>query len=260
MSPISKGSVITASDLNALVTKINNEDTRRGSASPVGSSATKGDEVGYVLGLDIETIMYGVINQHHCYCEADGGVEVHNGGVDAPDTTPHAIDSGKIEMFRYYDNDIDVMAAQCDCDSFACSCVAQCSCQTFCNCESNCTCETACNCNSGNCSGQHLCSCDTNCTCNTDCLCDTLCLCNSHWFDMCGDEWWHCICDADCPANCTCELNSSFYCECEDVCGCNTHCICDNLCGCNYDCTCDDDCLCNTDCGVDAQCDCEFGG
>jgi hypothetical protein len=211
--PIGKGEVITASDLNALVTKINNEDTRRGTSSPVLSSATKGDEVAYVLGLDIETIMYGIINLHHCYCEADGGIAQHNGGVNAPDTTPHAIDQGVIEMFRYYDNDIDVMAAQCQCDGFVCTCDGN---QSF----SPCTCQVNCPCQSQGCSCNNMCDCQSmHCGVDFPCRCDCICECDP----FCG-------------------CNNG--CQCVDQCSCDIDCSCDNDCTCDVDCTCDDVCNC----------------
>lgn len=236
---------ITASDINAIITKINNEENSRGvGLSDIGSVS----QYAKILGQKFKDMVNRntSINNHHCYCEADAG-------RDAGDTTKTGTtlsltastgdydvgDGISAANINEIDTDIDNLVAQCDCDTYAQS--TGCSCNTVCTCEGDCSCVSQ------------------GCGCNTDCLCDDYsCSCN---IDVCGSCSGHCALVCSCELNCTCQNQGcGTYCACNtDTSSCGNNCDCNTFaCTCESQCTCQSQCLCQAFCGCDTNCSCDL--
>lgn len=230
---VSVGSNVTASDINTIITKINNEENSRGvGLSDLGSVS----QYAKVLGQKFKDMVSrnNSINAHHCYCESDGArdpgdttktgttltLTASSGDYDAGDK----ITAGNINEI---DSDIDSLVAQCDCNTYS---QDICSCDSYsCGCQSDCTCV-------GNC------SCEGNCTCNYDCQCNGVCQCDTWRCNIyCVDVQYYCVCESRCQCETNQVLCSCFY-DCGNNCSCNSY-----SCGCQSDCDCDKVCTCEYD-------------
>ncbi|RLI44861.1 hypothetical protein DRO61_11655 [Candidatus Bathyarchaeota archaeon] len=206
------GDSLTAAGVNAVVSKIEDECTRRDVAA-LGWTAGVGDLVYASEFNDIRTKLIA-INAVQCYCEGDGGIQTHEGGtalsLDADD-----VSVGNLIYWTEFDerdNDIDALDAQCaevsctcdgdctecGCNTHACTCVGNC--VSHCACFQLCTCIFVCSCNLVGKGPIFGCTCDGNCQCNSHCL--TVCTCNK--LCTCVDD-----CTSECGCNdvCTCEFD-----------------------------------------------------
>lgn len=262
---VSQNAEVTASDINTILNKIQGEASLRG-ASDTTSDVAQNNEVQSANPFKTAVATNIAINADHCYCEADGGIEQHDGGT----TLTLTASSGDFDVgdeilavaINKIDTDINSLIAQvltvqstygCSCD-YVCDCDDDCTCVGNCTCySSNCTCVSAnCTCVSQSCScdGQKICTCQGGggCGCNPYCTCNYVCTCNY-----------------DCGNNCSCNTN---YSTCGNECDCNTYpsCTCNTVCTCNtYNITCCvkidcDPCTCYSDCYCESgHCTCVSG-
>ncbi|KKN90790.1 hypothetical protein LCGC14_0223730 [marine sediment metagenome] len=256
--PISSGSPILASDVNAIIAKINSEENNR---TGLGLSDLPDMIVSNpCLASDHDSwrTRNDAINAFHCYCEADGGRDAGDTtktgttlGLTAPNVTSG--NSMLASQLTTLETDIDNLVAQCDCDTYVCSCVGNCT--TVCTCNTNvCTCvgncTSVCSCNTNVCTCVSQCGCNTNvCTCvSQGCACNTIrtpeCL---DWTFICGCQSQGCSCNqlctcvnqgCGCNQLCTCVSNVIAQCTCNQLCTCVSNviaqCTCNKVCGCEY--------------------------
>lgn len=170
---ISTNGLMSSSDINAIITAINNEVTRRntsGSLSTISSSSIEASST--MTGMISSN---STINSSHCYCQTGQGIATHNGGVGISLTASSSnFGSGIQEVSSYalaISTDITNLAAKCACNSYSCTCNTNSTYAATCNevlsgCKSECGCNSVCTCASTNC------TCDVVCTCNTVCTCE----------------------------------------------------------------------------------------
>lgn len=194
---LTKGSIILDSDIDSIITSINNESSRRSGTGGSGLAATVTKPVQKSKALaNLATAMVSALANinaapAHYYSEAS----IHNGGViESLLTTGFTFTSGSTEMYSStppditdIQTDIATLAAQTECNNTtsSCACNTQC-CNSQACCNTQCCNGNTCSCNYNGYCGQaccnNQCACNTNCSCNevcsnTACSCNTVCSC-----------------------------------------------------------------------------------
>ncbi len=278
VATVSVGTNVTESEIDNIISAINSEEnTRTAGGSGYGDLGDVSPDAN-VVGQKFKDMVtrLGEVNSEHCYCQGQGSIATHNGGVGISITSSGGdYDAGSDEITAGNINeivtDINNLVAQCDCDGYSCACEVYCNCETYCSCNYYCTCDYYCICD-------NQCTCQTNCTCDTRCVCYYNCTCDYNQQITCGCNTFDCpefeclVCTCNRRAICTCQsqCNCQTNCDCDTNCGCNRDCSCDYNCVCNtvdscqVNCTCDTNqtisCTCNNDCTCDDRCNCEYGG
>ena len=179
---VTKGNLVLASDINAIINKINAEENTRGVGLADLSTVSKGDLIQGQTFKDMIT-RNAAIAASHCYCQADGS-RAGGSGCGAYSYSATAIagdhDAGDLicaAEINEIEADIDALVAECDCNSYACTCDTNCTCHTNCNCVSHCPAYCNPNWKILECSCYWYCSCNLDCGCHWYCICDLNCQC-----------------------------------------------------------------------------------
>lgn len=183
---------LLASDIDAIITSINNEISRRGTTGTL-TPVVKGQFPVATLPTAMKTAL-GNINAVHNYPPAtfhNGGVTLTLSSSNSTFTVGSSMNSNIIPSMVSIMNDIAPLSQQIQCAN---ACNANNGCSPQCN---NCSCNANCGCNSQCCNAQSTYGCFANCTCNSVCS-------NNACGAQCGANG--CSCNPNCVNNtCTCE-------------------------------------------------------
>jgi hypothetical protein len=240
---------VLASDINTLIGNINTEENLRttgGSGYTDLTTVSVGNNVN--MQSFIDTIDRNIeINAVHCYCQGQGSIETHNGGVPLSLTALKS-DFGTCGCNLNCDCETYIICSfYCDCDTNGGCGVDLCGCDSFCGCDEVCTCEVQAGTKVIDDGGinkivSDITSLVAQCDCNSyACTCETYQYntgtptCTNNTYAQVCPEYSDC-----CPNNKRCTNNA--VCINQSVCTNNT------VCSCDYDCSCDE------------VCSCEYGG
>ena len=195
------------SDINDLINKLNNEAARRGLSDRVNVASNQ-EPLKFNTIKSIEEIRRKIGNTRYQNSGTCSSVNVKPSGYSGANLQTTA-PSGEQTLSHYkrsfasqYNTilkDVELLAAQCGCNSVGTSCGVN----QSCGCHAQCSCQE-----------QKTCSCDDVCTCqsqNKGCDCDDVCSCQSQDACNCQNNTWY--------DNC-CESN--YVCDCDYVCSCDT--------------------------------------
>ena len=214
---VAADALVLGAKFQEMVTRLGEVNTEHCYCQAYVDMETHSGGVGISITSSIDDYHYG-----ECNCNGDCGCNLDSiyCTVDCLDKTCICESQCTCNLqYTYYEvdfivaaeineinSDITNMAAQCDCDSFICSC------------------ETACTC-----VGNQTCSCDYNCVCNGVCSCNLdRKLCSVY----CVNKSYLCPSNCGCFSQNTCPANQT--CGCDADCSCNTDCTCDEVCNCEY--------------------------